>query len=299
MAKVKIVGISSGQDGTVIQGARLSVYDAGTSSLSTIYSDQSGTSKANPFLADGNGLFQFFADPGLYDVKVTHRRRPSYTHTDLAVDAIPYNSRPIAFVGSAITVLPASASLDDHLFWNTGSSHVGASFGADDGVTIKVDMVRASTAASASTMYEFTYGDWFEPVQLPSAWEQAAMGFSYTGPGTRTFQFKITASPVPFTLDGTAPPSPHENEWFICPYVYDTEDLENGTLTFSHKGDNRYYGPFTSNWESSSPADLTQFINAGLIELSPGQSVVPVVGCWNTTNGTKLYIGNFQFLLEP
>ncbi len=48
--------------------ATVSVYDSGTSNLSTIYSDNSSTPLANPFTANANGSFIFFAANGTYDV---------------------------------------------------------------------------------------------------------------------------------------------------------------------------------------------------------------------------------------
>jgi hypothetical protein len=46
----------------------VSVYDAGTLSLSTLFSDDGVTPKANPFSADTKGYFFFYAADGLYDL---------------------------------------------------------------------------------------------------------------------------------------------------------------------------------------------------------------------------------------
>jgi len=46
----------------------VTVYNAGTSTLSTIYSDNSGTVKGNPFTSDSDGWWSFYANNGRYDV---------------------------------------------------------------------------------------------------------------------------------------------------------------------------------------------------------------------------------------
>jgi len=47
----------------------VTVYDAGTTTLADIFTNSSGTPKANPFTADTDGYWSFFADPGRYDVR--------------------------------------------------------------------------------------------------------------------------------------------------------------------------------------------------------------------------------------
>lgn len=46
----------------------VTVYDAGTTNLSTIYADNLGTVKGNPFTSDVNGYWYFYANNGRYDV---------------------------------------------------------------------------------------------------------------------------------------------------------------------------------------------------------------------------------------
>ena len=47
----------------------VTVYATGTTTLSTLYSDNSGTAKANPFTAATDGYWYFYADDARYDVK--------------------------------------------------------------------------------------------------------------------------------------------------------------------------------------------------------------------------------------
>jgi hypothetical protein len=53
-------------------GCTVSVFDAGSTNLSTIFSDGIGTPKANPFTADATtGYWAFYANNGSYDVSIT------------------------------------------------------------------------------------------------------------------------------------------------------------------------------------------------------------------------------------
>lgn len=47
----------------------VTVYDAGTVNLATIYSDSSSTAQANPFTSSSSGIWSFFAMDGNYDVR--------------------------------------------------------------------------------------------------------------------------------------------------------------------------------------------------------------------------------------
>lgn len=47
----------------------VTVYLAGTLTLSTIYADNAGTPKTNSFTADSNGYWFFYADDGQYDIR--------------------------------------------------------------------------------------------------------------------------------------------------------------------------------------------------------------------------------------
>jgi len=58
--------------GNIVAGASASVYAAGTTNLSTIYSDSGGTTPlANPLTSNATGRIQFYAADGTYDVTVS------------------------------------------------------------------------------------------------------------------------------------------------------------------------------------------------------------------------------------
>lgn len=56
------------QNGRAIAGATVSVYIAGSSTLATIYSDNGTTVKANPITTGVDGMMDFYAANGLYDL---------------------------------------------------------------------------------------------------------------------------------------------------------------------------------------------------------------------------------------
>lgn len=61
-------------DGTVVDGAEVRVYEQGTLTQATIYDDDlspNPTLKANPFFADTNGQWFFYAANGRYDIVIS------------------------------------------------------------------------------------------------------------------------------------------------------------------------------------------------------------------------------------
>lgn len=67
----------------------VTIYDTGTSNLATIYSDNSGTPKANPFTASADGYWFAYANNGRYDVRCSSGGIASpFTFSDLMLSDI-------------------------------------------------------------------------------------------------------------------------------------------------------------------------------------------------------------------
>lgn len=65
-------------------GATVTVYEAGTLTIATIYSTSGGAALANPFTALSNGYWYFYADDGCYDIRFSGGGLPaSYTRSDI------------------------------------------------------------------------------------------------------------------------------------------------------------------------------------------------------------------------
>jgi len=107
--------------------ATVSVFDSGTVNLSTIFSDNSSTPKANPFTADTTGYWFFYAANGRYDVTFSGGSVPSpfslndyllFDNANLGITSINglTGSAQTLTVGSAGTDFAIVDSVDDHLF---------------------------------------------------------------------------------------------------------------------------------------------------------------------------------------
>lgn len=56
--------------------AAITVYLTGTATLASLFADNAGTVQGNPFLADNNGYWFFYAANGRYDVQISSPQLP-------------------------------------------------------------------------------------------------------------------------------------------------------------------------------------------------------------------------------
>lgn len=68
--------------------ATVSVFNAGTLVLATIFSTEAGAPLANPFVSDANGKWQFWADQGRYDIQFSGAGITA-PYTYFAVEVVP------------------------------------------------------------------------------------------------------------------------------------------------------------------------------------------------------------------
>lgn len=73
------INVLQDRQGNAIAGVSVYIYDEGTTTPATIYSDNGVTPKANPFLSDADGSYDFYAANGVYDF---HFVRSGYTFSD-------------------------------------------------------------------------------------------------------------------------------------------------------------------------------------------------------------------------
>ena len=110
------------QEGKPIQ-ATIYVYLAGTTTLATIYADPDGTTqKDNPFLTDQYGRFQFFADVGQYDIKITGEGIQSFTINNVGLTNVSQFTQladtPDSYAGQAGKVIKVKNTEDGLEFGN-------------------------------------------------------------------------------------------------------------------------------------------------------------------------------------
>lgn len=69
------------ETGAVISGATVTVYLFNTLTLATLSVGVDGGSRANPMTTGDDGFFEFYADPGQYDIKVSVAGAADVTRT--------------------------------------------------------------------------------------------------------------------------------------------------------------------------------------------------------------------------
>lgn len=121
----------------------ISVYDTGTTSLATLYSDSSGTSKANPFTADSTGKFDFYSDLSSVD---------------------------ITFSGTGITTPFTWSDMVGGAAGNTASTFSVLTYGAKGDLrTVTDGSISISTTALSSLTGAFTSADVGKQIQISGA----------------------------------------------------------------------------------------------------------------------------------
>lgn len=90
MARSQFADTAIDQYGSAVISTRVTVYNAGTTTLSTVYENEVGsTLKGNPFNAT-TGYISFWMEPGSYDVVVSDQGiPPSYSTKTIRFDSIP------------------------------------------------------------------------------------------------------------------------------------------------------------------------------------------------------------------
>lgn len=86
----------------------VTVYVTGTINLASLYADNAGTTKTNPFNADTNGYWFYYADDGTYDNGFTNGGFPNYGNFP-AVSALD----PFFYAPSTGTTRPISQKVGD------------------------------------------------------------------------------------------------------------------------------------------------------------------------------------------
>jgi hypothetical protein len=129
-------------------GCTVTVYLAGTTTLATIYADNSSTPKANPFTASASdGLYFFYADNARYDVRLSGGGIPTpFTIGDiLLADPSGFTATVSTFNGRTGNVSPAT---DDYNFNQVaGTVNVGTQVGAGDKQGTDAKLLTAGTVS--------------------------------------------------------------------------------------------------------------------------------------------------------
>lgn len=108
--------ITASQGGTLVPlaGASVSVYNAGTLVLATLYADNAGSAQSNPVTSSATGLVAFYAPDGRYDIVATKAGFTPVTIGDVLfedpADGVITNIEGAVIVDSTIDSTPIGAT---------------------------------------------------------------------------------------------------------------------------------------------------------------------------------------------
>lgn len=146
----------------------VTVYEAGTLDLAPIWSDKDGLSiKANPFTADTDGFFYFYADCGKYDIKFSGTGiSVPYTWGDVFVcNTIGSGTGNVSTLGGTenfITKWTSDTEIGDSVIYNPANLQIASSilFGWTSGsATGTVDIAIARDSAGKLEINSGTLND--------------------------------------------------------------------------------------------------------------------------------------------
>lgn len=89
MANAHYHDVVTDQRQNSLQGASVYIYNQGTATLSTLYSDAAGaTSLANPIVTPSTGRFDFYIADGRYDITIIRADATTTTYLDIEMVAV-------------------------------------------------------------------------------------------------------------------------------------------------------------------------------------------------------------------
>jgi len=118
MAKYR--GVARDEFGNALSGATVTVYEFGTTTESTIYSDtELVTSQENPITVGDDGVFVFYSYPGQYDIQVA---KSGFTTITLENELV--GSSIAACTGANLGAIAPGATPDAIGNTNLGATHL-------------------------------------------------------------------------------------------------------------------------------------------------------------------------------
>lgn len=185
--------------GDVLPDAQAYLYQPGTTELATGLADAAGNPLGNPVAADANGLLQFRAPNGEYDLRVTAPGR-EYTVriqcTDVS-EGVAEAEAAAALAVSARTSAEALAELSGATVCATHADAVAALSTLADGAVVRV--VEDETQGGRSSWYRVLLGEGasLELDFVAGEYGQGGLVFMHS-------QLKLVAVPATSTSPGAA-----------------------------------------------------------------------------------------------
>ena len=98
------------RNGIPLVSATVTVYNYGTTTLSSLFSDNTGTTvKTNPITTDANGHFEFYAANARYTISVVATGYVNNTYDDILLNDT-YSASPSVIVGGSVDASPIGAT---------------------------------------------------------------------------------------------------------------------------------------------------------------------------------------------
>ena len=176
--------------GNIVTGATVTVYDAGTTDISSIFEDDESTPLANPFtVADSNyssvnSAIWFKAANGKYDVKVVNGA-DTETLEDVELFDVDDFSHTSTIEGATDTVFTGLAD-DDFVVWDTATSKFINATAVELGLEPADAAIQSHITATSGNPHAVTKAD----VGLGSVTDDACLplvGGALTGKVTQAY----------------------------------------------------------------------------------------------------------------
>lgn len=163
----------------------VTVYAAGTLTVSTIYADMAGTAKANPFTAASSGQWFFYADDGSYDVQFSGGGISTpFTRGDFSVGGSPTTvdcskysgANAGAKINTCIAALPSTGGVADaRLFTGAQTATAVINVGSS---TKPVQLLLEDISLSTNSAINVAPGSWIKGSSIISG---GGTTITYTG----------------------------------------------------------------------------------------------------------------------
>ena len=257
MPKIKVSSGSYDGAGRFIPGCKVTILDAGTTDLSTIYSDQAGTALGNPFTADDSGTWEFYSDPGLFDISVQRRGSAIFSQDSVAIGFVPYIERPGGSF-SASSLEPNGAILSE----STSPYLKGENAPFTLGTGIGNPVTFRDTGLGPSVIKS---GVDFKQSKNPTGIEHAGWNYvamRYNGDFVRDFICYFTVSHFPTFWGSQA----------LRVVTVDGDDWEAGTYTQKTVSD-----VITYTWDATRIVAFNQHMQVVVVHVEPEDVVVPLI----------------------
>lgn len=152
------------QYGNVVSGASVTVYNYGTTTKASLYSDSAGSvSISNPVTTNTNGYFEFYAANGHYSLSISGTNFTAKQVTDILIQDIndvgawtgvftgATRTIPVSVTYATTTTIDATLSNVFYVSTLTGNTTLAITGGAD-GQTINIRFVQDGTGSRTVTL---------------------------------------------------------------------------------------------------------------------------------------------------